>query len=78
MEVADGSFGQLRDLAERYASGLLLTLALLVMVAALTSRSGTSRQPPRLSDPIPFVFNTLQFVLDNEKFMKRVKCVFPP
>ncbi|MCJ1323140.1 hypothetical protein MMC15_008493 [Xylographa vitiligo] len=77
MEVADGSFGQLRDLAERYASGLLLTLALLVMVAALTSRSGTSRQPPRLSDPIPFVFNTLQFVLDNEKFMKRVKCVAP-
>ena len=73
MEVGNSSFGHLQGLAERYVPGLLLTILSLVVVAALSSRVRTSRQPPSLSDPIPFIFNTVQFVLDNEKFMKRAK-----
>jgi hypothetical protein len=31
--------------------------------------------PPSLRDPIPFVFNTVQFVFNNDKFMKRATYV---
>lgn len=36
--------------------------------------------PPRLFDPIPYLFNTIQFLTDNYAFMKRVSCVLlcPP
>jgi hypothetical protein len=73
MEVGNGSVAQLQGLAEHYAPGLLLTILTLVVVATFASRLGASQQPPSLSDPIPFVFNTLQFMLDNEKFMERAK-----
>ncbi|KAL2173171.1 cytochrome P450 [Thermothelomyces heterothallicus CBS 202.75] len=34
---------------------------------------GGGKQPPSLWDPIPFVYNSLQFLLDNEGFMKRAQ-----
>ncbi|RYP39364.1 hypothetical protein DL768_010720 [Monosporascus sp. mg162] len=66
--------GQLRGVVENYALGLILPLVLAsIVIAAFSSRQGKSRQPPSLIDPIPFVFNTLQFVLRNETFMNRAK-----
>lgn len=67
MEVGNSFFGQ------HYAGRLLLTILSLVVAAALASRFRASGQPPSLRDPIPFVFNTAQFVYGNEKFMNRVK-----
>ncbi|KXX82197.1 Cholesterol 7-alpha-monooxygenase [Madurella mycetomatis] len=42
--------------------------ALIVFVVFITSRYG----PPSLFDPIPFLFNTTQFIFYNDRFMKRV------
>ena len=49
------------------------------LVALITSiafifrpRSTGGVIPSNLPDPIPYVFNTVQFVFNNEKFMKRV------
>lgn len=69
----------LKDLAIQHGPGLLLALAVLTVVTAVTSRllASTTRTPPQLNDPVPFVFNTLQFLLDNEKFMERVRWEFP-
>ena len=73
MELGNSFFGQPQDLAKHYAPRLLLTILSLVVAAALASRFRASGQPPSLRDPIPFVFNTAQFVYGNEKFMNRVK-----
>ena len=73
MEFGNSVFGQPQELAKNYAPGLVLTIISLVVVAAFTSRLRASGQPPSLSDPIPFIFNTAQFVYKNEKFMNRVK-----
>jgi hypothetical protein len=45
----------------------------LALVAIATFASWlTSKEPPSLWDNIPFVSNTLQFLTNNELFMKRV------
>lgn len=51
-------------------------LALTIGVSQWTQTPG----PPRLFDPIPYLFNTVQFLTDNYAFMKRVSCVLlcPP
>lgn len=36
---------------------------------------GSLGEPTKLSDPIPGVYNTVQFLTNNEKFMKRVMLV---
>ncbi|KAI0097726.1 putative cytochrome P450 [Nemania sp. FL0031] len=33
---------------------------------------GAIKSPPSLCDPIPYIFNTLQFLFDNDRFTKRV------
>lgn len=72
MEPVNSSIAQLRGLAGHYAPGLLITVLSLVALVAFTSRLRATGEPQSLSDPIPFVFNTLQFLTNNEKFMKRV------
>ena len=73
MDFGNNSVRQLHGFAEHYASGWLLSLLTVTIAAVLISRINASQQPPSLMDPIAFVFNTLQFLLDNEKFMQRVK-----
>lgn len=72
MESVNDSVGQLRGLAENHARELLVTAVFLLVLAAIVSRPKATRQPQKLGDPIPFVFNTFQFLTNNEKFMKRV------
>ncbi|KAL9087509.1 MAG: hypothetical protein Q9165_006620 [Trypethelium subeluteriae] len=75
MAFADSSPGQIGGLLEHSAKGSLTTvLALVVLVAfvVLTTRSRATKEPQSLWDPIPFAFNTLQFVTNNATFMKRV------
>lgn len=57
------------------ASGVFwsMTVALVVAFALLVSRSWTTNGPKALSDPIPHVYNTLQFMSNNHKFMARVQ-----
>ena len=64
-----------RDLAIQHVPGLLVVLGVLTVATAVASRLliSTGRKPPQLNDPVPYVFNTLQFLLDNEKFMERVR-----
>ena len=64
---------QIQHLAKQFAPQLLLTFALFVTAIAFTSRVRGTKQPPSLSDPIPYIFNTLQFLRDNDKFMARAK-----
>jgi hypothetical protein len=49
----------------------LITIASLVALVVLTSQL-RSKEPWSLSDPIPRVWNTVQFLTNNEKFMNRV------
>jgi hypothetical protein len=53
------------------AQWLLITIFSLGALVILTSQLRT-REPWSLSDPIPRVWNTIQFLTNNEKFMKRV------
>ena len=73
MEFGNSFFGQPQDLAKLYDARLLLAVLSFVVALAFASRLTASGQPPSLRDPIPFVFNTAQFVYGNEKFMNRVK-----
>ena len=73
MEIANSSTVQPPGgLAEQANPRLLIVVLALVSLVTLTSWLTTAKEPPRLRDTIPFVTNTLQFLTDNEKFMKRV------
>jgi hypothetical protein len=61
-----------QGLAEHSKPRLLIVVPALVALVALTSWLTAAGEPPRLRDNIPFISNTLQFLTDNEKFMKRV------
>jgi preprotein translocase subunit SecG len=54
--------------------GYLITLffCVLLISAAVTSQGRGTSGPPSLWDPVPFVFNTVQFLTNNHKFMTRV------
>ena len=73
MVLEDSSSGQLQNVVMHYLPRLLLTLLPLLLIAAFNLQLRATGQPPSLKDPIPFVFNTFQFVYGNEKFMNRVK-----
>lgn len=49
---------------------------LLILLSLTAWRFISSRgEPVKLSDPIPGIYNTVQFLTNNEKFMKRVMLV---
>ncbi|KAI1879782.1 hypothetical protein JX265_002736 [Neoarthrinium moseri] len=54
-------------------SSLLIFLASCAALALLLSYFGAKASPQSLRDPIPGLFNTLQFMFNNEKFMARVQ-----
>jgi len=72
MEPVNSSIRQLRGLTEHYAPALLITVLSSVALMAFISWLRAAREPQSLRDSIPFVFNTLQFLTNNEKFMERV------
>lgn len=76
MPFVDKFFPQIREFAGHYSPRVLIDLFLLVLFVAFVLRFNTAGKLQRLWDPIPCVFNTLQFLLDNERFMIRVKWVF--
>jgi hypothetical protein len=74
LKVLTGYIDQLQDLS--WPVLLFSTvLSTLIAVAIFSSWRSKSHEPPRLFDPIPHVFNTLQFVLRNSTFMDRAKLV---
>ena len=73
IELSNGSVEQFQKLTEHHAAETLVAVVSVLVVAALLSRAWNTKEPPSLFDPIPYVYNTLQFILDNEKFMKRAK-----
>lgn len=54
------------------ARGPIIIAVLLLVVVAFTWGSKVARKPRSLRDPVPFVFNTVQFLTNNAKFTKRV------
>jgi len=73
MEITNNStVQQTQGLAEYTSPRVLISVLALVALVTLTSWLTAAGEPPRLRDNIPFVSNTLQFLTDNEKFMKRV------
>ena len=67
------SIKQIQHLANNFGPQLLVGFVLLLTAAAFASRARGTKQPPSLSDPIPYIFNTLQFLRNNDKFMARAK-----
>lgn len=70
---------QLQELApmlleNQHVTWTLITVISLAVLAALNS---WRREPSSLIDPIPGVYNTVQFLTNNEIFMKRVMLVYP-
>lgn len=63
---------------QRYNTNLLATTFLTILFLILTtwnySKGKAKAKAPlqSLCDPIPFVFNTLQFLMRNHLFMERV------
>ena len=73
MEVMSNfTIQQPSELAGYSSPRLLIIVLALVALATLTSWFTAAGEPPRLRDNIPFVSNTLQFLLDNKRFMERV------
>ncbi|ORY02755.1 putative cytochrome P450 [Clohesyomyces aquaticus] len=57
---------------EQWSSKLLATCGLAAITfIAVSSWLSSSKEPPSLWDKVPFVSNTLQFLTNNELFMKR-------
>jgi hypothetical protein len=53
-----------------------LALFVFIQIVSRSSDAGEGgTTPPSLHDPIPYLFNTVQFVFNNEKFMKRATYV---
>lgn len=57
-----------------YLIGFLFCV--LLTSAVLKFHQRETSQPPSIWDPIPFVFNTAQFLTNNHKFMTRVTYVY--
>lgn len=59
-------------------SGYLIAFLLcsVLISAVLKSQGKETSRPPSLWDPIPYVFNTAQFLTNNHKFMARATFVF--
>ena len=75
MESVKSSIGQIKGLEEHCDARLLtilLPLVLLVVFVIFTTQFQKTGEPQSLWDPIPFAFNTIQFLTNNEKFIKRV------
>lgn len=73
MELGTSGLGRLFELARSYAPAFLLTSFLAFIVLFISGPGATG--PPSIRDPIPFVSNTVQFVFNNDKFMKRARYV---
>lgn len=71
MASTNGPTMALPEISLSYLLASLLSLAAFVFLVLKLSSSG--RGPRALADPIPRVFNTLQFMLNNHKFMIRVQ-----
>lgn len=54
-------------------TSLLVLLASYAILALSLSMFRANGSPDSLNDPIPGMFNTLQFMMNNEKFMNRVQ-----
>ncbi|KAK3317496.1 putative cytochrome P450 [Cercophora scortea] len=76
MELFNVAVHQVQQLTEHCAeSKLLLTAAVLAPLSIaffIFTFVAPRNAPPSLWDPIPYVFNTIQFAFNNERFMVRV------
>ena len=75
MEPLNNLGARLRGMAEHYGSGPLV--ATVLALGAVGVFAVPWKSPPSLLDPIPFVFNTIQFVFNNQRFMNRAMWVHP-
>lgn len=72
-ENVGGLMRQLHGLATEHVSALLAFVALTTIASIILASH--ERGPPAFWDPIPFIYNSIQYLLFNEAFMVRVKCV---
>lgn len=76
MEPVSAYLGTCFEVTRDYAPVVLAGLLVFVGFFTIYRHGGKDAAiPPSIPDPIPFVFNTFQFVFDKEKFMKRAACV---
>jgi hypothetical protein len=50
---------------------IIAAVAVLITLVTITSWINCKRGPPMLGEGIPFVTNTLQYLMDNKKFMRK-------
>lgn len=75
MELEASYLGTLFKLAQGYTPTLLLTALVTITVFAISFSRGRGNAIKNIQDPIPYVFNTLQFAFNNARFMERARYV---
>lgn len=80
MEAGTGYLASLSGVARGNVPAVAAAVLALAVFARVVSRPSTAGGvvTPSITDPIPFVYNTLQFITNNEEFLKRVRYVIRP
>ena len=71
MEVLSDGVAALRQLEPRSLAISLVLIALLGLSVSILWPTDSSEKPPMLSDPIPYVTNTYQYMANMNKFLSR-------
>ncbi|KAI1084640.1 putative cytochrome P450 [Whalleya microplaca] len=73
MKSANGPAWAIPEAIGVSSSSLLVSFVSFIAFVFLVSHFGAREGPQTLRDPIPHLFNTLQFMFNNHKFMIRVR-----
>jgi len=71
MEAVNHALGALKQVEPRPLAISLVLIALLGLSASILWPSNGTDRPPMLSDPIPYVTNTYQYMSNMNKFLSR-------
>lgn len=52
--------------------GTIVGVLIVYIARTIVARYGGDKGPSRLSDPLPFVYNSIQFIFSNKIFLSRV------
>jgi hypothetical protein len=58
--------------AKSFLAGTIVGIMIVYISRIIAARYGGKKGPSRLSDPLPFVYNSIQFIFSNKHFLSRV------
>lgn len=60
------------ETAKYFLLGTIVGALLVYVLRTIIARLGENKGPASLSDPLPFVYNSIQFIFSNKQFLSRV------